>query len=316
MRRVLLWGLLAVLLLASCNTGGAGESGFSDGASQAVQSESSADAAKLDIKETTGKDSAIHSFECTYEGTEHDLILCLPEKAEGAPLIVMLHGYGSSGEAFMSELDFDERAVERGYALAFVTGAPDPKDATSGNGWDSGISEGSRDDVGLLCGLADYIAQGYSLDKERIFAVGFSNGAFMTHRLAMEGSGTFSACVSVSGKMPKSVWESRNDTNTVGFFQVTGSKDAVIPKNADGSARYAIDPAIEDVTDYWADSNCAELYDERDIGKKSKLRRYANNDTGKQVWVLDVVDGRHSWFDESITGIDLDGAILDFLDMQ
>lgn len=300
MRKALPMALAAAVLLVSCG-GGGGE--------QAASSEVS-----VQVEVTAG--SGENEFVCTYEGVKHDLILCLPEKTEGAALIIMLHGYGSSGEAFMSELDFDERAAEKGYAVAFVTGSPDPNDATSGNGWNSGLSEGGNDDVGFLCSLGEYISKEYSLDKDRIFAVGFSNGAFMTHRLAMEGSGTFSACVSVSRKMTKSVWDSRNDTNTVGFFQITGSKDDVVPKNADGSAKFAVDPAIEDVTDYWADSNSAELYDESAVGKKSKLRRYENKDTRKQVWVLDVEDGRHSWFDESITGIDLDGAILDFLDTQ
>lgn len=255
-------------------------------------------------------------FTCTFEGVKHDFILCLPEKTEGAPLILMLHGYGSSAEGFKNERHFEEMANPRGYAVVYVTGSPDPNDATSGNGWNSGISEDGNDDVGFLTALSAYLTEEYSFDRGRVFAVGYSNGAFMTHRLAMEASGTFAACVSVSGKMPKKVWDSRNDTNSMGFFQVTGSNDDVVPKNADGSVKFAVDPAIEDVDDYWAASNFAELYDESDIGKKSKLRKYANNDTGKQVWVLDVKDGRHSWFDESVTGIDLDGVILDFLDTQ
>ena len=40
-----------------------------------------------------------------------------------------------------------------------------------------------------------------------------------------------------------------------GFFQITGEKDDVVPKNSDGSAKYAIVPAIEDVIAYYAEAN-------------------------------------------------------------
>lgn len=305
--------VLTAVLLSGC--GGRADTVQSETAvhtEETVQTEAAFEVPALDEVVRNGD----NEFTCSYEGVKRECILCLPEKTEGAPLIFMLHGYGSSAEGFKNERHFEERANPRGYAVVYVTGSPDPNDATSGNGWNSGISEDGNDDVGFLTALSAYLTEEYSFDRERVFAVGYSNGAFMTHRLAMEASGTFAACVCVSGKMPKKVWDSRNDTNSMGFFQVTGSNDDVVPKNADGSVKFAVDPAIEDVDDYWAASNSAELYDESDIGKKSKLRKYANNDTGKQVWVLDVKDGRHSWFDESVTGIDLDGVILDFLDTQ
>ena len=249
---------------------------------------------------------------CTFEGVKHDMILDMPENTENAPLVIMLHGYGSSAEAFRSDVRFEESANPLGYAVVYVTGAPNPTDRTSSNGWNSDINPDGNNDTGFLKALAEYLQDEYSLDKSRTYAAGFSNGAFMMHRLAMEADGTFSALVSVSGMMQENVWNSRSSSNNVSFFQITGSKDDVVPKNSDGTAKYTSAPPIEDVMTYWADSNGAVLTGEYDIGKSSVLKKYENPDTGKQVWDMLVKNGGHSWPDSSLCGFDTNGLILEF----
>lgn len=253
---------------------------------------------------------------CTYDGVEHDFILELPEDTDGAPLILMLHGYGESAEVFKSRTHMEERACPMGYAVAYVTGAPDPDDRTAGAGWNSGLGDGGNDDVGFLSALAWYLQDEYGLDEKRMYAAGFSNGGFMVHRLAMEAQDTFSACVSVAGTMTDSVWESRKKSNEVGFLQITGEKDDLIPKISDGSAGSSKFPAIEDVMAYWASSNGLAGSETSPIGKASTITKYTGEDSTTQVWDIFVADGRHSWPDETLTGIDTNGVILEFLEMQ
>ncbi|MBR4760656.1 MAG: extracellular solute-binding protein, partial [Lachnospiraceae bacterium] len=196
-----------------------------------------------------------NTYTCTFDGVQHDFILDLPEQTENAPLIVMLHGYGQSAQTMRGIVKMEEKALPMGYAVVYVTGATNPTDSTSSTGWNSGVDDNPNDDVGLLAALVQYLQQEYSLSTDRVYAAGFSNGALMTHRLAMDGQDIFSAVASVAGKMTESVWERRYETNDIGVFQITGEKDELVPKNADGSAKRAIDPAIEDVMDYWAASN-------------------------------------------------------------
>lgn len=254
-------------------------------------------------------------YSCTFDGIKHDLIVDLPEETEGAPLVIMLPGSGNTAGGFRNAVHFEEQANPRGYAVVYITGASDPNDSTATIGWNSGIGAEGNDDVGFLTAMAAYFQDRFSFDKERTFAVGFSNGAFMTHRLAMEAGGTFSAAVSVAGKMPERIWEERKEHNDVGFFQITGEKDEAIPKYSDASAKYAKDPAIEDVMDYWVQSNGLTLSETLTVGKDSTLSRYTG-ESSVQVWSLTVCGGRHSWGDERITGIDTNSLILDFLDTQ
>ena len=253
-------------------------------------------------------------FDCTFEGVKHGFILDLPEKSEGAPLVLLLPGYGNTAESFRLTTHFEQDANPLGYAVAYVTGARDPNNPIGSVGWNSGISPEGNDDTAFLTSLAEYLQQEYSFDRERTFAVGFSNGAFMAHRLAMEAGDTFSACVSVAGMMPAKIWQNRNDTNNISFFQITGEKDDVVPKNSDGSAAYSKNPAIEDVMAYWASSDGLDISDSDQTANGSVLTKHQSDEKPDQVWDLLIKNGRHSWPDIKMTGIDANCLILEFFD--
>ncbi|MCR4689801.1 MAG: prolyl oligopeptidase family serine peptidase [Lachnospiraceae bacterium] len=255
-------------------------------------------------------------FSCSFDGVGHEFLTYFPEETKGAPLVLMLHGFGESGEKMRFATKFEEEAVPKGYAVVYVTGAADPASGVTSTGWNNGQGAGENDDVGFLCALALYLQQTYETDPDRTFAVGFSNGAFMTHRLAVEAQDVFAAVVSVAGMCPEAIWEERKDTADVGFFQITGEKDNVVPKNSDGSAKHAKSPAIEDELDYWAAANGIAEKSEEACGKESTLTKYSGDGTKKQVWHLFIPGGRHSWPDEALTGVDANGLILEFLETQ
>ena len=255
-------------------------------------------------------------YSCSYENVKHDFILEMPRMTEGAPLVIMLHGYGSNAKNFKLYASFDQDANALGYAVAYVTGAPTPESPTSATGWNSGIGISGNNDVDFLCALANYLCRTYSLDDTRLFAVGFSNGAFMAQRLALEANDTFAAVVSVAGMMPESVWKGRPEICRIGFFQITGEKDDAVPKNSDGSSRFTKAPAIEDVVEYFVQANVLAIFNTCTVGKKANLVKYSSDGSDKQVWNLTIPDGRHSWPDESITGVNTNELILEFLETQ
>lgn len=249
----------------------------------------------------------------TFNDVRHPFILDMPDNTEHAPLVIMLHGYGESAESFRKKTAFEADATPLGYVVCYVTGAADPGDKTSATGWNSGLTESGNDDISFLCYFASALCDQYSLDSERVFAVGFSNGAFMTHRLALEASDTFAAVVSVAGMMPKSVWDRRTLTQPASLLQITGEKDDVIPKLSDGSAKYSQAPAIEDVLDYYVEACDLTFHDTFALSKKATLEKHSSPASKKQVWNLFIEDGRHSWPDEKIVAVNINKLILEFL---
>jgi poly(3-hydroxybutyrate) depolymerase len=255
-------------------------------------------------------DAGNGKYTCTYDDVEHDFILCAPEETAGAPLIVLLHGYGKSAESMKSETKFDVEANAAGYGVLYVSGSCSPYVTPKLLGWNSGIKghgiEG-YDDVGFLIALANYMKQEYSFAEDRIYACGFSNGAVMMHRLAMENDGTYSGFISVAGKMAESVWENKNETNDVSFFQITGGKDDFVPKRGDENAEPSTSPAIEDVMDYWVTTSGLSLSETVEL-ENGELKKYSADGKKNQVWDLFVKDGTHSW------ASDTNAWILEFIE--
>ena len=253
-------------------------------------------------------------YSAAFEGVVHDFIIELPQTVEKAPLVLLLPGYNNTAESMRQEIAFEKQACPKGYAVVYVNGSVQKGDLAKGFAWNSGIYPNGNDDVTFLVMLAKYLQKEYKLNKDLVFAAGFSNGGFMAHRLAMQGQTTFKACVSVAGKMPKVIWRDRNKKNRIGFFQITGLKDEVVPKNSDGSARHASDPAIEDVMDYWASSNKFTLVTKEEVGAGSELTKWTRAGKSKkgQVWHLCVKEGYHSWPENDFTGLDTNSLLLDF----
>lgn len=254
-------------------------------------------------------------FSCEYNGVSRDFTLYFPDNSsEKSTLVIALHGYGSDGDAFSRDTNLHEALCPQGYTVAYVTGMPDPDDKTAATGWNSGLKKTGNDDAGFLSSLACYLQKEYSLNMKRCVAVGFSNGAFMTHRLAIDENRVITDIVSVSGMMPQYAWEGRPEKSAVNVLQISGSKDDVVPQKRSGSDKYAKAPAIEDVMDYYAMSSGLDIITQEQFTEKSDIIKYSSEKDEHIVWSVTVKDGRHSWFEEPFCGFEINDLIVDFLE--
>ncbi|MBE6754612.1 MAG: hypothetical protein E7559_09755 [Ruminococcaceae bacterium] len=250
-----------------------------------------------------------NEYKGIFDGNEYDFLLCLPERQEDsapAPLVVMLHGYGNTGEYFRTVTAMDKAGNERGYAIAFLT-SPSAE-------WNSGIGISDKDDVGLIKAFAVGLQQQFNLDSKATFAAGFSNGGFMVQRLAAEASDVFAGVASVAGMMPRAVWQNRPEKTDISVLMVYGTADDVVPMHLNGSAATSPNPAIEDVTEYWASAAGLAEVTTADLSPKAVYTQYTNRAQSRFVGTIVIDGGGHSWTEESISGFNLNEAILDFFD--
>lgn len=255
-----------------------------------------------------------NKYSCTFEDVKHEFVISLPEESKNAPLIVMFHGAGDSAEGFRLTSSFDNDALPMGYAVCYVSGTSNPKAGRNTRSWNYGRFEPDYNDVEFIKALVNYLVDEYSLDKDHVFCAGFSNGGFMNFRLALEAQDTFLACVSVGGDLCKTLWNKRPDNNDVGMLVVYGENDESIPKNIDGSAKTALDPAIEDVIDYMATSNGLDAQSEGEIGDGSIIRKYEADSDKDIVWSVVVKEGKHGWPTEDLNSFSVNKLILEFFD--
>jgi len=219
-----------------------------------------------------------------------EYILCLPDNFENyteqqkasTSLIIMLHGAGGSAEGFMYETEFHKQACKKGYAVAYINGPVE---------WNFYNQKQAEKDVKFILKTIRNIQKKYGLNKA-FYAAGFSNGAFMVHKLACQYSTYFTAAASVGGMMPKPVWDKRPLKNDIGFLQINGTKDDVVPMKSNNTAKNNPNPAMEDVIKYFKSSS----------GNPDKVQ-----------WLL-IENGRHSWPKKDYSSLDANEEILNFFD--
>ena len=253
-------------------------------------------------------------YTCTFEDVKHDFVISLPQESKNAPLIVMLHGSGDSAENFRLTSGFDDDALPKGYAVCYAGGTLNGKAGRNTRSWNYGRFEPDYNDVGFMKALVNYLVDEYSLDKDHVFCAGFSNGGFMNFRLALEAQDTFLACASVGGDLCKTLWNKCPEKNDVGMLVVIGEIDESIPKNIDGSAKTALDPAIEDVIDYMASSNGLNKQSESETEDGMIISKYGADSDKDIVWGVLVKDAKHAWYTEELDGINTNKLVLEFFE--
>ncbi len=152
-------------------------------------------------------------------------------------VIFVFDGFGGNGRRIAYYSAFHNVASDS------IVVYPDPVDPEPGQirGWNAGFCCGSGwvqkvDDIGFVIGLASEIAKKHNLHTDRFYAVGFSNGAFLSQRLAAEAPDKLRGVVSVSGTI------GTKDTSLkpkapVPILLIHGRADKVVP--FDGGARFS-----------------------------------------------------------------------------
>ena len=118
-----------------------------------------------------------------------------------APLLIVLHGYSSTGREDDDYLGLRALAADSGYLYASPDGTLDSDRNHFWNATDAccDFGETGVDDVGYLRGVIDEIDRTLSVDLKRIGVVGHSNGAFMSYALACAHADRIAALVSIAG---------------------------------------------------------------------------------------------------------------------
>lgn len=252
----------------------------------------------------------------TKDGFERDFILCLPDAFDSAeketvPLIFVLHGYGNTAFGFKQDIHFEKTACSSGYAVCYVSGKSNPSSFNQRNCWSYGDDEWSEKDMDNLADLARFLQKKFGFCSEKISAVGFSNGAIMATKIAVEKSEIFSAVVSVSGMMSDNVWKKalkKNPEKISRYFQINGTADEIVPVRNSKKAFYnPMPPYEEDVLEFLSGKKISEVKSEA-LSEKTQLYKF----NSRVFWAV-IQDGTHTWPDERWSGINASTLIIDFL---
>ena len=179
------------------------------------------------------------------------------DENQPTPLVIELHGRPDHGMGFAWRMDMAKVADEEGFIIV----APDG--LHYGWGYLRGLVVGTEhddiDDFGFLASLVDDLAVDLNIDRERIYVTGFSNGGFMTQRLACELFDEFAAFASIGAAFDRWFLEPCVDTPPVPMLLMHGTEDPSIEwegafVNVQGQD-IMVSLSVPDTASYWAGKN-------------------------------------------------------------
>lgn len=190
--------------------------------------------------------------------TERPAMLKLPKQYDGKkklPLVLMLHGRGNQPETADTLLGLSRSQNDHGYLLLMPTGTTRPSDGQTF--WNATPECCDADNTGVddsqyLQDLVRDTIAAYSVDENRVYIYGHSNGGFMGYRLACDTNGLFKGVVSLAGSTFADTTLCKTET-PINILQVHGSDDSIVPFETKGTDK--VYPGAFGTLAFWAERN-------------------------------------------------------------
>ena len=213
------------------------------------------------------------------------------------PLVFSLHGFGSNNDINYLYTEFTLIADTANFIVVFPLGTTYLGDAYWNVG---GFTSGSTvNDVGFLDALIDEISSNYSINPDRVYSTGMSNGGYMSFLLACQISSKIAAIASVTGSMTPSTYYECNPEHPMPVLQIHGTTDETVSYEGDPGWS----ESIPDVLDYWVTYNNCETeaivtpFEDIDPsdGSTAEHHLWNSGDNGVTTEHIKIAGGGHDW---------------------
>jgi len=209
-----------------------------------------------------------------------EYLLYIPAKYDGKtplPLVFLFHGMSSTPKGTMEYTGLRNLSDKKGFVIAAPAGIR--------RDWNIGSMPGGVNDVEFVRDLIREISSKVAIDKKRIYATGFSQGARMCSRLACDLSNEIAAVGGVGGIIALLKCPAIRPVPTINFY---GTED-----------RYYVDMADAYIS-FWVKQNgCQETPETKEISRDVMQMTYINCKNNAEVVSYRINGGGHTWPDSS-----------------
>lgn len=249
------------------------------------------------------------SVDLPHDGKTRRYVLYIPptlNRAHPAPLVLAFHGGGGHAEMMADDERYGliRAAQQNGFIVAFPNGfsrLPRGRLATwNAGGCCGGARDSGSDDVGFSRAVVADIARKIAVDRDRIFAIGMSNGGMMAYRLACEAADLFRAVAAVAGTeavahcqpsrpIPILHIHAKDDTHVL--FAGGAGPDAF--RDTDKVMDFV---SVPETLQRWVRRNACESPPQRTLTRPGAwCDTYSACREGAQVRLCVTAEGGHSW---------------------
>lgn len=220
------------------------------------------------------------------------------------PLVTVLHGSPGNATGIAYITDMNVTAEQEGFIVLYPDGIDNSWNYTRGL---SLFGNNPRDDVLFITELIDDLGNRLNLDENRLYMSGFSNGGFMTQRLACSVPDEFAAFAVVGATGFYGMTEICPEPLHVNMLFIHGTEDVSVPWEGlvitlGGERRYMTLP-VPQSTALWARLlGCDADFTRDDIPKKSESASsqvtkftFQNCPDTAELVFYGVLGGGHNW---------------------
>ena len=247
-----------------------------------------------------------------YDGLNRSYRIHVPPNLNNStlvPLLFVLHGGGGTGEGMeeqLTEFGFNELSDNYGFIVVYPDGIE--------RHWNDGrknttyrAHQQNIDDVGFISTLIDIISDDYSIDPNRIYSTGISNGAMMSFRLACELSEKIAAVAPVAGAMPLDLQNTCQPSKPVSALIISGTDDPLVPWEGGyityNNRKLGKVLSVPETVSYWVGmTNCTATPDiswlpdfDPSDGTTVKVEIYNHSTKNVSITLYQIEGGGHTW---------------------
>ena len=236
-----------------------------------------------------------------HEGLYRTYLLHLPTEYaahDTFPLVIAMHGGFGSAYNIQNQSQLSEKADEENFVVVYPEGVKGGvlNIRTWNAGWCCGFaSDSDIDDVGFIEALMDTLIKQYSIDINRIYATGMSNGGFMSYRLACELSGRIAAIAPVAASMSLAGCTPARVMPIIHFHSYIDSSVLYEGGIGNGISGHYNSP-LDSILNVWASFNgCTFLNDTIINNNQYTFVQWTSCTCGAAIHYYITQDGGHSW---------------------
>ncbi len=246
----------------------------------------------------------------SYQNNTRKYILHIPSSYDGQsafPLVVFLHGGGGNAQSAVNFTNFNQVSKSENFLMvypqAFFEASPNSFVWADGRGLAPDIL--GIDDVGFIDRLVTALKEEYNINSKQVYLCGFSNGSFLTQRIAFEKNTQFAAIGTIGSTMAQSLYENGNPQRAIPQIFIFGTDDPFVPYEGGivvGSNSLPI-VGIEEAVDYWVAYNKCQntlppinLPDSNNSDNSTvSVFEYNNGTCSTSVKFYKINGGGHTW---------------------
>jgi polyhydroxybutyrate depolymerase len=176
------------------------------------------------------------------------------DPSEPTALVLALHGRPHNGYGFAYLLDMNAVAQRENFIVAYPDGLESSWNYVAGIPGYANYHDTGGLDVAFLVNLAEDLSQVLNIDPNRRYLTGFSNGGFMTQRVACE-AGDYFAAFGILGATFFPGFAGLclgNEISPVPLIFLHGTKDPSIPWAGIRQGQTIISTSVPDTLSFWA----------------------------------------------------------------